>query len=513
MKLTNPETDSQLFTSLLEREMENGTVHLWHSMDVNKVARILETSTEGLKSSEAENRLKIYGLNSLPAKKRMNLFLRFILQFNDAFMIACFIMQEIVEGIVIAFVLMINAVIGFIQEFKADKASDALTKLLSMETNVLRDGTRLTIPSQNVCIGDVVFVQSGDKVPADLRLFEVYQFASEESALTGETTASQKTIDPLPEGSVLGDRTNLAFSGSIAAKGTAWGIVVATGINTELGKINTMVQEVKEEQTPLTRQINKFGYVIVVITLVLIGVSLLVVKLINGDKISWGDAILFAATIGVAAIPEGLPAVVSLTLAIGMQRMAQKHALVRSMPAVETMGAVSVICSDKTGTLTTNQMTAQVVFTRNKKFVVVDAGMTPSEGEIRILDSGVDLSLNSAESNEDTQFTFTVTMNEDNELNRKNEKDIEMKEQQQEEQNDTLEENENKMKKRKKYKGNDAQERERQEKNEKMREKRINQRKQNLLEKLKKSKLDNLDLELIEMEKDEQEQALGLGQR
>ncbi|KAK2948221.1 ion-transporting P-type ATPase [Blattamonas nauphoetae] len=300
-------------------------------------------------------------------------------------------MFALIEGIVITCVILINAGIGFIQDFKTGKDSEALTKMLSQSAVVIRDGITDTVQSTELVIGDIVQLQGGDKIPADCRLIEVANFHSEESALTGETTSNPKSISVSKLHCPLGERKNMVYSGTYASQGTALAIVCATGTSTQIGKIHSMVSSVKEEKSPLIKQINKFSTIITILTVFLIGIAFAVVYFMNFRRIQWQEALIYGASIGVAAIPEGLPAIISLTLAIGMQRLAKKKALMKTMHSVETLGAVSVICSDKTGTLTTNQMTVKAILTAPAKYQVSGTGYNPADGEV--MDADGDLRL------------------------------------------------------------------------------------------------------------------------
>ncbi|KAH7820642.1 putative P-type ATPase (P-ATPase) Superfamily Protein [Monocercomonoides exilis] len=362
----------------------------YHNISVKETAKILHTNLEtGLTDSEAEKRLKQYGPNALPAAKRLHPILMLLKQFHSVLiylllvvMIFCFATEQIPEGVVIAVVLIANAIIGYIQESRAEKDTEALTKMLSLSALCVRNGIKKEIESSKLVPGDIVALTGGDKIPADCRLFESKNFHAQEAALTGETTTNPKTVDILDKDTVLGERSNMVFSGTYASQGSATAIVVNTGIHTEIGKINTMVQNVDEKKTPLTTQIDAFNRVIVILCIILMVVAFGAVFGMNYGIITWQEAIMYGASIGVAVVPEGMPAIVSLTLAIGMQRMASRKALIRRLPAVETLGAVSVICSDKTGTLTTNQMTTRAILLSKAKYSVGGTGYDPCEGEV-----------------------------------------------------------------------------------------------------------------------------------
>ena len=261
-----------------------------------------------------------------------------------------------VDAVVILAVVIINATIGFIQEGRAEKALDAIRAMLTHEASVLRDGRRLTVPVESLVVGDVVLAEAGDRIPADLRLLRATNLRIEEAVLTGESAPADKSTDPVAPDAPLGDRASIAFSGTLVASGQGAGLVVATGAATELGRISAMVGGVESLTTPLLRQMDAFAKRLTHRHSRRRGLRLRLRCAVRGYEIE--HAFMAAVGVAVAAIPEGLPAVMTITLAIGVRRMAQRNAIIRRLPAVETLGAVSTICSDKTGTLTLNQMTA-----------------------------------------------------------------------------------------------------------------------------------------------------------
>ncbi|MDH5576026.1 MAG: cation-transporting P-type ATPase, partial [Nitrospirota bacterium] len=283
-----------------------------------------------------------------------------------------------VDTSVIVGVVVINAIIGFIQEGKAERAMDAIRRLLSLQASGLRDGARCQIPAERLVPGDIVFLQSGDKVPADLRLLKVKDLRIEEAALTGESLPVEKHVHPVLESAPIGDRTGMAYSGTLVSYGTGTGVVVATGDVTEIGRISTMLARVQTLTTPLLRKIGEFGTRLsIAIIAGAVGVFLFGV-LFRDYLIS--DMFLASVGLAVAAIPEGLPAIMTITLAIGVQAMARRHAIIRRLPAVETLGSVTVICSDKTGTLTRNEMTVQTMATAAYTVDVSGVGYDPHGG-------------------------------------------------------------------------------------------------------------------------------------
>lgn len=364
-------------------------------MPAGEVAERLTTDPgKGLESGEAKKRLDAFGRNEIPKGKKRSAWMRLLLQFHNTLIyvliaaaVITALMDHWIDTWVILAVVIINALIGFIQEGKAEKALEGIREMLSLEAVVIRNGEKKTIDAEDLVPGDIVQLKSGDKVPADVRLFKTRDFRVEESPLTGESTAVEKKSDPSDEDAVLGDRTSMAFSGTVVVYGKATGIVVHTGSQTEIGRINVMMSEVEEITTPLLQQIERFGKWL---SLIILGVTGLFFAFGYFFR-DYSLADLFIAVIGlvVASIPEGLPAIMTITLAIGVQRMAARHAIIRRLPSVETLGAVNVICSDKTGTLTKNEMTAQTILTADKEYTVQGTGYQP-EGNIMLDGEKVD---------------------------------------------------------------------------------------------------------------------------
>jgi magnesium-transporting ATPase (P-type) len=359
----------------------------WYALESEAIIKELESDiNKGLTNDTAQKNIKIYGKNQLPQKKRKSAFIRFIEHFNDILIYILFIAAIIsallghyADTIVIAIVAVINASIGFFQENKAEKALEDIKNLLSPKATVIRDGGRTDIDASDLTIGDIVILNPGDKVPADLRLFETHNLKIEESLLTGESVPSEKSTDLLDKNTMLGDRANMAFSSTTVSAGTGRGIVVAIGSETEIGKINNMISDMETETTPLLKQTAQFGKII---SIVIIAISV-IIFLFGYFFRHYETKELLMSVIGlaVAAIPEGLPAILSIILAIGVRNMAKRKSIIRNLPSVETLGSVSVICSDKTGTLTKNEMTVQTVITRDNIFDVSGTGYAP-EGEI-----------------------------------------------------------------------------------------------------------------------------------
>lgn len=353
-----------------------------HKLSTTETLTFAKATEHGLSTPEAEKRLAQYGTNSLPAPKRNGAWVRFALQFHNPLIyvlmaagIITFLLKDYIDTGVIFAVVFINALIGFVQEGKAEKALEAVRSMLASQAKVLRDGVQQQIDASQLVPGDIVLLESGDKVPADLRLLRVKNLHMMEAALTGESVPVEKSIVPVPENAAIGDRTCMAYSSTLVSFGHAQGVVVATGQQSEIGKIGTLMGEVQTLATPLTRRLDKFSRQI---TLFILFVS--VITFAYGHWVMHMPRLdIFLAVVGlaVAAIPEGLPAVVTIVLAIGTRIMAHNRAIVRRLPAVETLGSVTVICSDKTGTLTCNEMTAVRVMLPTHTVQVTGAGYVP----------------------------------------------------------------------------------------------------------------------------------------
>jgi len=289
------------------------------------------------------------------------------------------LLQEYIDASVIFAVVLINAIIGYLQESKALKAIDALSRILTAETTVLREGKKTNVPFSDIVPGDIVLLQSGDKIPADIRLIFRRDLKVDESALTGESVAVEKNTDPLPEDTVLGDRTNLGFASTVVTYGTGKGVVVATGDHTEVGKISQSIASADELETPLTKKIKQFSNMLLWVILGLC-ICIFAIGIIRGEDL--GETFMIAVALAVGAIPEGLPAAVTIMLSLGVSKMAKRKAIIRKLVAVETLGSTNIICSDKTGTLTENQMTVQKIFAGEDFYMVTGLGYEP-EGEIK----------------------------------------------------------------------------------------------------------------------------------
>jgi magnesium-transporting ATPase (P-type) len=357
----------------------------WHALEADAALAALETGKEGLSEDEAKARLDKYGPNRLPPPARRGALMRFLLQFHNVLIYVLIasaaittLLGHLVDASVIAGVILINAIVGFVQEGKAEEALDAIRKMLSLSALALRGGARRLLPAEQLVPGDVVLLASGDKVPADLRLVASRNLRIDEAVLTGESAPVEKSLAPVDADAPVGDRTPMAYSGTMVTYGQGAGVVVATGAATEIGRISALLETVEEISTPLVRQFAHFGRWLTVAILLLAAATFALGYYLRG--FSAADMFLAAVGIAVAAIPEALPAIMTITLAIGVRRMARRNAIVRRLPAVETLGSVTVICSDKTGTLTKNEMTVRRVLGEGLDAEVEGAGYAPHGG-------------------------------------------------------------------------------------------------------------------------------------
>ena len=357
----------------------------WHHLAIDDVFSLCDATANGLSQAAAEERLRRFGPNSLKPQKKRSAIARLGSQFHNvliyvllaASMMTMLLQHWVDSGVIIA-VVILNALIGFIQEGKAEKALDAIRDLLSHTAAVKRDGKICVIPTERLVPGDIVVLKSGDKVPADIRLLQTKNLRIDEAMLTGESVPVEKNTDLVADNADLGDRTNMAYSGTLVTYGQGNGVIIATGDNTELGRISTLLGHVQTLVTPLLRQLARFGTWLTIGIITIAAITFLFGILIRDYTAP--EMFLAAVGLAVAAIPEGLPAIMTITLAIGVQRMAQRNAIIRRLPAVETLGEVSVVCSDKTGTLTRNEMTVQSVSTFSGLFSVSGVGYDPHGG-------------------------------------------------------------------------------------------------------------------------------------
>jgi magnesium-transporting ATPase (P-type) len=367
-------------------DVDDRAAGAWHAQSIGNVLAVLRANPEGLSTAEAERRLAVHGPNALPAAAGRHPVGRFLAQFNNALIyflltaaVAAWMLGHTVDAGVILAVVLVNAVVGFAQEGKAEKALEAIRKMVSPKANLLRDGRRTSVPVEALVPGDVVLLEAGDRVPADLRLIRARGLLVDEALLTGESVAAEKDVGAVAAGAALGDRRCMAFSGTLVAAGQASGVVAATGARTEIGRISTLLQGVEPLTTPLLRQINRFSRQFAWTAFGGAAALFAFAVLVRG--FAWAEALIAVVALAVGVIPEGLPAVITITLAIGVQRMAARNAIIRRLPAVETLGATSVICSDKTGTLTRNEMTAHRIAAQRDEVAVGGSGYAP-EGSL-----------------------------------------------------------------------------------------------------------------------------------
>jgi len=399
----------------------------YYDKQLSAIYKDLKTSDKGLTDAEAVNRIGQYGYNELKEKKKKSPILMFLLQFNNfliwILMVAIaisIILGDWIESIVIFIIVILNAVIGFVQEYKAEKAIDALKKLSGIRAEVLRKDKKI-IDSRELVPGDIIFVETGHKIPADARIIEEANLEVQESSLTGESTSVLKNVSVLKGELPVADRKNMIFSGTTVTKGRAKAIVVKTGMETQIGKVATLIDQTIDELTPLQKKLDKFakqlGWLIILISILVFAVVVIKESLITftAGQLSYEkEAVLeilkTAVSLAVAAIPEGLPAVVALALALGIQRMIKRHALIRKLPSVETLGETTVICTDKTGTLICDQMTVRKIFTLGNEISVSGQGYSKEgkyskelgKDEKLLLEIGVHC--NDAEINEKSMF-------------------------------------------------------------------------------------------------------------
>ena len=365
----------------------------WHSVAAEATLESLQTSTAGLTPTGAATRLATHGPNRLPQAARRSPLLRFILHFHNILiyvLLGCALMTALLghwvdTGVILA-VVMANAVIGFIQEGKAEQAMDAIRHMLAPRANVIRGGERATVDGEQLVPGDIVLLEAGDKVPADLRLLTAHGLSVQEAILTGESVPVEKHIQPVVEDSPLGDRFCMAYSGTLVTSGQGKGVVVATGGDTEIGRISGLLSQVEALTTPLVAQMGVFAKWLTIFILVIAAVLFAFGYFVA--RYDFTEMFMAVVGLSVAAIPEGLPAVLTITLAIGVQAMARRNAIVRRLPAIETLGSVSVICTDKTGTLTRNEMMVASVLTHRHRFTLEGDGYEP-QGALKLDDAHV----------------------------------------------------------------------------------------------------------------------------
>ncbi|MDC4249408.1 calcium-transporting P-type ATPase, PMR1-type [Clostridium perfringens] len=363
---------------------------MWYKKSKNEILQELDVDEKnGLSSTEALRRLEKYGKNKLETKKKKTLFKQFLSQLKDvmiyiliiAAIISAFL-GEISDALIILLVIIINAVIGVIQESKAEKALDALKELSTPKALVKRDGSLKEILSEDIVPGDIVIIDAGRYIPGDLRLIDTANLKIEESAFTGESVPSEKDASFLPDKEIpIGDQNNMSFMSTLATYGRGVGVVVGTGMNTEIGKIAKMIEQEENDETPLQKKLSELGKILGFLA---VGICILIfiISFFQGRDLL--EMFLTSISLAVAAIPEGLPAIVAIVLALGVQRMVKKNAIIRKLPAVETLGSVSIICSDKTGTLTQNKMTVTTVYTNDSYIKESEFNLNDNESKLLV---------------------------------------------------------------------------------------------------------------------------------
>jgi Ca2+-transporting ATPase len=364
----------------------------WHNLEIAQVFAFLDSNREGLSEREAQRRLSQFGPNELAEKKKISAWLIFFEQFKNFLIIILLVavalsavMGEVADAIVIFIIVLFAAGLSFIQEYRAERAMEALKRMAAPTASVMRDNKEIEISARDLVPGDIVLLRTGDKIPADARLIEAVNLKADEASLTGESVSVEKTGKAFAGEASIGDMKNMVFTGTAAVYGRGLAVVTATGMATEFGKIATMLQEVKKEQTPLQINLDQLGKWIAIgalaLCFILAAIGVITAPVIDKELIL--RMLIWGVSLAVAAVPEALPAVVTISLALGVQRMVQRHALIRKLPAVETLGCTTFICSDKTGTLTEDKMTIRRIFVDGKLVDVTGVGYEP-KGEFHV---------------------------------------------------------------------------------------------------------------------------------
>ncbi len=385
-----PNTMSRLLKNRFPKEKQRPDTPCWHSMTSDQVFSGLESSESGLTTHQVQERLQAYGPNQIKRKPQEGVLKLLWRQINNSLIwvllgsgILAVVLGKMTDGLVVLSVVVINAIIGFIQEFKAGQAIEALSDMVPQNAAVIREGESSMVAAADLVPGDLVLLAAGDSVPADMRLVALKNLRVDEAALTGESVPVEKGLAPVAFEVVLGDRTSMVYSGTLVTSGTATAVVTGTGQDTELGRISDMLDSAVDLETPLTKKLAEVSLIITLGVMLISGVILVIgvwraldqaIPLVTALK----DTLIFAIALAVGAIPEGLPAVVTIALAIGVQRMARRNAIIRKLPAVETLGSTTVICSDKTGTLTCNEMTVTEILTGQGRYRFSGIGYNPS---------------------------------------------------------------------------------------------------------------------------------------
>ncbi|MFQ6076774.1 MAG: cation-translocating P-type ATPase, partial [Candidatus Bathyarchaeia archaeon] len=370
--------------------------HEWHAMDVDEVIRLLETGREGLSEEEAERRLRMFGPNELVEKGRVTAIQLLLRQFKDVFvaMLIVAISISIVLGwyetqthpgaggivetysdaITISAIVVLNAVVGFLQEYRSERAMEAMKKMTAPKARLIRGGRRVTVPAREVVPGDLILLETGDRIPADAILLKAIDVEADEAVLTGESTPVPKRVGVVGSGAPVAERSNMVFTATHVVYGRGEALVTATGMATEFGKIAAIVQAAEDEETPLQRRLDDFAKKLALI-IVSVCVAVFLVTGIRGGPLT--EAFMTSIALAVSAVPEGLPAIVTVTLALGARELAGRNAVIRRLSSVETLGSTTIICSDKTGTLTKGEMTVRRIYLDGNMVEVTGVGYEP----------------------------------------------------------------------------------------------------------------------------------------
>ncbi len=367
-----------------ELNQQDSPLPLYHTLPAQKTIKLLDSSLNGLTQTEAKNRITRYGANELRHEDTINPFFLFLNQFNNPLLailavaiIISLYLQEYINAGVIFGILLLNGILGFIQEYRAEKALDTLKRMTVLQAKVLRNGKKVLLDSKELVSGDIILLEAGDKIPADAQILESSNLETIEASLTGESIPIEKSALTLKKDSILAERKNMVYCTTIITKGQAKAIVTATGMNTEIGKIATSLEKVSLELTPFQEKIEKFGKFLAV---AIFGIAIFIFLIGIARGLDWQIMLLTAIALAVAAIPEGLPAIITITLALGVQRMLAANVLIRRLPSVETLGSTTVICTDKTGTLTCNKMTVCKLWFNNQEYTL-DKNIIKTEGQ------------------------------------------------------------------------------------------------------------------------------------
>ena len=382
----------------------------WHSKAREEILSELKVDQNGLSHEEADHRLREFGYNELKEKKRVTALQIFLRQFKDIFVIMLliataisFLIGETIDAATIAVIVILNSVVGFVQEYRSEKAMEAMKKLTAPKARVIRDGNEMIVPAREIVPGDIVLLEAGDRVPADGRLIEVVDLKADEAVLTGESTDVTKNLNIVKEGTPVADRKNSVFMATHLTYGRGKSVITSTGMKTEFGKIAEMVQTMEEEESPLKQKLERFakklGIIVVALSAVIFALELYEIFFLGITQsldllANVIDAFELSIALAVSAVPEGLPAVVTVSLALGARELAKRNAILRKLSSAETLGATTVICSDKTGTLTKGEMTVRKIYVNGKVFDVTGAGYEP-KGEFQVEGTVVDLAKNS----------------------------------------------------------------------------------------------------------------------